>query len=96
MLEHVLGLEPLAAEQLPPAKVGHAEKERRNLTAAAQYREREGSLNVGRKHRELLALPDGSTVEVSLGLFIANSRSRHADIPTARAARLTELGMRWE
>lgn len=41
-------------------------------------------------------LDDGSTVEVGLGLFVANSRSRRADIPTDRAAQLTELGMRWK
>ncbi|GAA4981113.1 hypothetical protein GCM10025734_01320 [Kitasatospora paranensis] len=30
-------------------------------------------------------------MEISLGLFIANSRSRRADIPTERAAQLTAL-----
>ncbi|MDH6120227.1 hypothetical protein ABH930_006189 [Kitasatospora sp. GAS204A] len=45
-----------------------------------------------RKHKELLVLAAETTVEVSPGLFIANSRSRRADIPTERAARLTELG----
>ncbi|MFJ9448262.1 Helicase associated domain protein [Kitasatospora sp. NPDC101235] len=99
-LEHVLGLEPLPAEQKPAGKVSHAEKERRNLAAAAQYREREGHLNVPRKHKEPLVVDDGTdggtTVLISLGLFIANSRSRRADIPAERAARLTELGMRWE
>ncbi|MET9183538.1 hypothetical protein ABZX88_35815 [Kitasatospora aureofaciens] len=49
-----------------------------------------------RKHKEPLELADGTTVQISLGLFIANSRSRRATIPTERAARLTELGMRWE
>ncbi|MFJ4598232.1 MULTISPECIES: Helicase associated domain protein [unclassified Kitasatospora] len=96
LVEHVLGLEPLAAAELPPVKVPHAEKERRNLLAAAQYREREGHLNVPRKHPERLVLDDGTVVEVSLGLFIANSRLRRATIPAERAARLTELGMRWE
>ncbi|MFD7645876.1 Helicase associated domain protein [Kitasatospora sp. NPDC059795] len=93
--EHVLGLEPLTPEQLPPAKVSHAEKEQRNLAAAAQYREREGHLNVPRGHKETLLLDDDTTVEVSLGLFITNSRSRRTTIPPARAQRLTELGMRW-
>ncbi|MCC9312316.1 helicase associated domain-containing protein [Kitasatospora sp. RB6PN24] len=79
-LEHVLGIE----------------KERRNLAAAAQYRAREGHLNVPRKHKETLELDDGTTAQISLGLFIANSRSRRADIPTTRTERLTELGMRWE
>ncbi|MER6401494.1 Helicase associated domain protein [Kitasatospora sp. NPDC001603] len=95
-LEHVFGLEPLAPEEKPAPKVSHAEKEQRNLAAAAQYREREGHLNVPRKHKETLLLADGTTAEISLGLFIANSRSRRAAIPAARAARLTELGMRWE
>ncbi|WP_408649605.1 helicase associated domain-containing protein, partial [Kitasatospora sp. CMC57] len=96
LVEHVLGLEPLAAEELPPVKVPHGEKERRNLAAAAQYRAREGHLNVGRKHKEELVLADGTTVEVGLGLFISNSRLRRATIPTERANRLTELGIRWE
>ncbi|WP_329611638.1 helicase associated domain-containing protein [Kitasatospora herbaricolor] len=76
--------------------MSHAENERRNLAAAAQYRAHESHLNVPRKHKETLVLDGGSTVEVSLGLFIANSRSRRADIPAERAARLTELGMRWQ
>jgi hypothetical protein len=87
--KHVLGLEPLPAEQRPVGKVTHAEKEQRNLAAAVQYRVRVGHLNVPRRHKEPLVLADGTTVEVSLGLFIANSRSRRADIPTDRAARLT-------
>ncbi|MEU9048664.1 MULTISPECIES: helicase associated domain-containing protein [unclassified Kitasatospora] len=69
---------------------------RRNLAAAAQYRAREGHLNVPRKHKEPLVLADGSTVQIGLGLFVENSRRRRADIPADRAARLTELGMRWE
>ncbi|MDH6108013.1 hypothetical protein P3T34_000228 [Kitasatospora sp. MAP12-44] len=74
----------------------HAEKEARNLATAAQYREREGHLNVPRTHKETILLDDGTTVEVSQGLFITNSHNRRADIPTQRAQRLTELGMRWE
>ncbi|WP_033819505.1 helicase associated domain-containing protein, partial [Kitasatospora sp. MBT63] len=98
--EHVLGLEPMPAEELPPAKVPHAEKEQRNLAAAAQYREREGNLNVPRKHKEPLLLDtegggEPTEVVVALGLFVANSRLRRTTIPAERAARLTELGMRW-
>ncbi|MFF2628625.1 hypothetical protein ACFVUN_22975 [Kitasatospora griseola] len=40
-------------------------------------------------------LADGTTVEIGLGLFIANSRNRRDIITAARAQRLTELGMRW-
>ncbi|MFF7590310.1 hypothetical protein ACFZCK_22735 [Kitasatospora purpeofusca] len=67
--------------QRPAPKVIHAEKEQRNLAAAAQF-------------RGLLVLADGTTVVVGLGLFIANRRSRRADVPAAHAERLTELGMR--
>ncbi|WP_157531622.1 MULTISPECIES: helicase [unclassified Kitasatospora] len=49
-----------------------------------------------RKHKETLLLADGTTTEISLGLFITNSRSRRANVPTARAARLTQLGICWE
>jgi hypothetical protein len=96
LCEHVLGLEPLAPEERPKGKVSHAEKERRNLAAAAQYRAREGHLNVPRSHQEKLVLDDGTTEEISLGLFITNSRARKAAIPAERVARLTELGMRWQ
>jgi len=94
--EHALGLEPLAPEELPPGKVTPAEKERRNLAAAAQYRAREGHLNVPRRHKEPLVLTDGSTVQIGLGLFVENSRRRRGDIPAERTQRLTQLGIRWE
>jgi hypothetical protein len=96
MCRHVLGLEPLAAEERPKGPVSHAEKERRNLLAAAQYRAREGHLDAPRSHKEPIVLDDGSTELVSLGLFLGNSRSRRASIPPERADRLTELGMRWQ
>lgn len=96
LCEHVLGLEPIAPEKRPRGKVSHAEKERRNLAAAAQYRQREGHLNVPRGHKEPLVLPDGTEVVLGLGLFLENSRRRRADIPPERAQRLTELGMRWQ
>ena len=106
MCEHVLGLQPLAPEERPKEKVPHAEKERRNLLAAAQFRAREGHLNVPRSHKETIALDDtdgsadsgqgGTEVVVSLGLFLANSKRRKSEIPAERADRLTELGMRWE
>lgn len=92
--EHVLGIEPLPAEQKPAGKVSHTEKEQRNLRAAAQFRERKGHLDAPRQHKEPLVLGDGTTAEISLGLFIANTRSRRAHIPTTRAQRLTRLGIR--
>ncbi len=95
MCQHVLGLAPMAPEQRPKGPVSHAETERRNLLAAAQFRAREGHLNVPRGKKETLVLDDGTQVEVSLGLFITNSRTRRASIPVKRAQALTELGMRW-
>ncbi|MFD8598152.1 helicase associated domain-containing protein [Kitasatospora sp. NPDC059646] len=67
--------------------------------AAAQYRAREGHLNVPRSHREPLTLNNDTgtgdtTVEISLGLFIANTRNRRNTIPATRAQHLTQLGMR--
>ena len=96
MCEHVLGLGPLAVPERPRGPVSHADKEHRNLAAAAQFRAREGHLDVPRGHREEITLDDGSTEPVSLGLFIANSRSRKSSIPAQRAQRLTDLGMRWQ
>ncbi len=43
-----------------------AEKDARNLAAATQDREREGHLDVPRRHKETLRLADGSTVEIGL------------------------------
>ncbi|RAJ31754.1 hypothetical protein K353_06105 [Kitasatospora sp. SolWspMP-SS2h] len=48
----------------------------------------------GQLQHELLA--NGTTIEISLGLFIAISRNRRNTILTARAKRLTELSMRWQ
>ncbi|PJN21105.1 helicase associated domain-containing protein [Kitasatospora sp. CB02891] len=96
--EQVLGLVPLEPEELPAPKVPHVVKERRNLAAVAQYRERKGHLDVPRTHEEILVLGDGTgtriTVGVGLGLFIADSRSRRAAVLPARAARLAGPGMR--
>jgi hypothetical protein len=96
MCEHVLGLAPAAPTERPKGPVRHAEKERRNLLAAAQYRAREGHLDAPRNHKEPIVLNDGSTELVGLGLFLANSRARRALIPAERATRLTQLGIRWQ
>lgn len=79
--EHVLGLAPLEPEKLPAAKVPHAAEEERNLAAAARYRKREGHLHVPRKHKRPLEPADGTAVEISPGLSIADSRNRRDSIP---------------
>ncbi|WP_084725524.1 DEAD/DEAH box helicase [Streptacidiphilus melanogenes] len=96
MCQHVLGLEPMTPEQRPKSPVSHAEKERRNLLAAEKFRAREGHLNAPRGHKEEIVLDDGTTELVSLGLYLTNTRNRRASIPTERAARLTQLDMRWQ
>ncbi|KIQ65560.1 hypothetical protein TR51_17110 [Kitasatospora griseola] len=96
-LEHVLGLEPLEPEQLPAPKIppprgeGGAQPRRRPIPSPRRPSQRP------RGHKETLVLDDGdsdsddagahTTVEISLGLFIANSRSRRTTIPAERAAR---------
>ncbi|MEZ0091779.1 helicase associated domain-containing protein [Streptacidiphilus sp. EB129] len=99
MCEHVLGLQPLAPEVRPKATVTWAEKERRNLAAAAQFRAREGHLNVPRGYKETIVLDDvdgggdgdGSGTEVILSLpFCASSKRRKGEIPAERADRLTD------
>ncbi|RAG82708.1 helicase [Streptacidiphilus pinicola] len=100
MCQHILRLHPLTDQERPKSPVTHAEKEARNLLAATQYRAREGHLNPPRGHKEEITLHDDTTgettiAEVSLGLFIGNSRARRATIPTERAAQLTQLGMKW-
>ncbi|SCF66282.1 helicase associated domain-containing protein [Streptomyces sp. Ncost-T10-10d] len=62
----------------------------RNLAAAAAYAQREGHLNVPRKHVEIT---DGT--EIRLGIWISNQRSRRAKLPLQRVDALNELGMRW-
>lgn len=96
LCEHVLGLAPLPSAKPPKEPVPRAEKERRNLAAATAFQAREGHLNVPRSHKETITLDDGTAVDISLGLFLTNSRTRKAGIPAERAQALTELGMRWE
>lgn len=71
-------------------RVTHDGKFTRNLAAAAAYAQREGHLNVPRKHVEIT---DGT--EIRLGIWISNQRSRRAKLPLQRVDALNELGMRW-
>ncbi len=90
MLTQVLGLQPAGEDEKPKPKRTQADKWAANLAAAKQYREREGHLNVPRKHLENV---DGT--EYKLGYWIANARAKKANLTAERAAQLTELGMRW-
>ncbi|MGQ4450960.1 Helicase associated domain protein [Streptomyces griseus] len=62
----------------------------RNLAAAAAYAQREGHLNVPRRHIEIT---DGT--EIKLGIWISNQRSRRARLHPQRIDALNALGMRW-
>jgi superfamily II DNA or RNA helicase len=62
----------------------------RNLAAASAYAQREGHLNVPRRHIEIT---DGT--EIKLGIWISNQRSRRARLHPQRIDALNALGMRW-
>lgn len=64
----------------------------RNLRAAAQYRDRVGTLaGIPRGHVETVVGDDGREHAVKLGVWIMNQRSRRATLPADRAAALAEL-----
>ncbi|WP_240659621.1 DEAD/DEAH box helicase [Streptomyces sp. WAC 01529] len=72
------------------ARVTHDDKFTRNLAAAAAYAQREGHLNVPRKHVEI-----AEGTEIRLGIWISNQRSRRAKLAPQRIDALNALGMRW-
>lgn len=95
LLSEICGLQPL--ERLGPEAVpepaprrSRAEMWADNLTAARQYAQREGHLNVPRSHIENI----GGT-EHALGVFIANSRARKSNLASERVEELTAIGMGW-
>ncbi|MFI6582915.1 Helicase associated domain protein [Embleya sp. NPDC050493] len=74
--------------------------------AAVAYRQREGHLEVPRAHVETVAVktaagPEdgagegGGAVEVRLGKWVNNQRTRRGSLSEERERLLTELGMRW-
>ncbi|MFD6418759.1 Helicase associated domain protein [Streptomyces sp. NPDC060194] len=100
MCERVLGIEPASADDRPGTRVSQADRWAVNLAAARQFREREGHLDVPRKHVETVAPGTGDSpvrreVSVRLGAWISNQRSRAAALAPERVQQLTSLGMRW-
>ncbi|MFF6794382.1 Helicase associated domain protein [Streptomyces filamentosus] len=63
----------------------------RGVAALAQYRARTGSLTVPRGHVEALA----GGVEVKLGVWLSNTKSRRAGLAPERRAALAGLGLEW-
>ncbi|MGW4690435.1 Helicase associated domain protein [Streptomyces sp. NPDC004244] len=85
-----LGMTPATGSTPDAGRVAQDDNFRRNLTAAHAYAQREGHLNVPRKHVETL---DGT--EIKLGIWISNQRSRRTNLPPERIGALDGLGMRW-
>ena len=106
LLEHVLGVEPAAADERPVRRT-QDDKWRLNVAAARRFHAREGHLSVARGHVEHVPAksagpaatgreitPEG-TVPVSLGMWLANTRRRVDKLTAERRRDLDALGMRW-
>ncbi|MFF8506435.1 Helicase associated domain protein [Streptomyces anulatus] len=96
-------LEALGVVPLPPdpkaavrASGGRSGAFERGCAALAQYRERTGSSGpVSRAHVEVLAGPDGAEVEVKLGVWLSNVKSRRDKLTVGQLERLAGLGLEW-
>ncbi|QLH27517.1 DEAD/DEAH box helicase [Streptomyces sp. Rer75] len=99
MCEQILGIEPAAEDEKPQPRRTQADKWAMNYQAARQFYEREGHLQVPRKHVETIVLGvDGEHQEereLRLGAWIGNQRSRAATLSPERVEQLSAIGMRW-
>ncbi|MFF2188813.1 Helicase associated domain protein [Streptomyces sp. NPDC058155] len=95
LCEQVLGIEPATEDEERPPRRTQAGKWAMNYQAAEQYYEREGHLNVPRKHVETVLSEDQDKRELKLGAWISNQRSRAAALTPERAEQLSQIGMRW-
>ncbi|WP_030416881.1 DEAD/DEAH box helicase [Streptomyces sp. NRRL S-1448] len=100
MCEQVLGIEPATEDERPKPRASQADKWAMNLAAARQFYDREGHLQVPRKHIETIAVGaaggEGQEQrEHRLGAWIGNQRSRAATLSPERVEQLTAIGMRW-
>ncbi|UXY40541.1 DEAD/DEAH box helicase [Streptomyces albidocamelliae] len=104
MLEHVLGITPATDNEKPKPRRSQADKWAMHYAAARQYYQREGHLQVPRKHVERIVVSgdaSGSTGEdqevreLRLGAWIGNQRSRAATLTPERIEQLSTIGMRW-
>jgi superfamily II DNA or RNA helicase len=94
LCEQVLGIEP-ASEDEKPKRRTQADKWAMNYAAAKQFYEREGHLEVPRKHIERIIGEDQEEREHKLGAWIGNQRSRAATLTPERMELLSAIGMRW-
>ncbi|MFJ8036504.1 Helicase associated domain protein [Streptomyces sp. NPDC096032] len=103
MLEHVLGITPATDDEKPKPRRSQADKWAMHLTAATQYYQREGHLQVPRKHVERIVVSgdasgntgEGEVRELRLGAWIGNQRSRAATLSPERVEQLAAIAMRW-
>ncbi|WP_431983092.1 Helicase associated domain protein [Streptomyces qinglanensis] len=95
MCEQVLGIEPASEGEKPPPRRTQAAKWALNYAAAKQFYEREGHLQVPRKHVERIVGEDQEEREHKLGAWIGNQRSRAATLSSERMELLSAIGMRW-
>ncbi|MER7900989.1 Helicase associated domain protein [Streptomyces sp. NPDC096046] len=101
MCEHVLGIEPAGEDEKPKPRTSQADKWALNYAAAQQYYEREGHLRVPRKHVEAITVGGGDSggsqeaLDIKLGAWIGNQRSRAATLTPERVEQLSTIGMRW-
>ncbi|MET9810778.1 DEAD/DEAH box helicase [Streptomyces halstedii] len=94
MCEQVLGIES-ASEDEKPKRRTQADKWAMHYEAARQFYEREGHLQVPRKHVERIGGKDQEEREHKLGAWIGNQRSRAATLTPERMELLSAIGMRW-
>ncbi|WP_167519119.1 helicase associated domain-containing protein [Streptomyces chryseus] len=99
----VSSITPATEDEKPKPRTSQAKKWAMHLAAARQYYEREGHLQVPRKHVERMVGEDGNggsgegqeVRELKLGAWIGNQRSRAATLTPERIEQLSKIGMRW-
>ncbi|MFE0686432.1 Helicase associated domain protein [Streptomyces sp. NPDC058961] len=94
MCEHILGITPAGEDEKPKHRT-QADKWALNYQAARQFHEREGHLQVPRKHIETVHSEGGEELQQRLGAWINNQRSRAATLTPERMEQLSAIGMRW-
>ncbi|MFI6554479.1 Helicase associated domain protein [Streptomyces griseus] len=89
-----LGLRPPTEPERPAA--GRTGSFERGVRALAQYTAREGHHRVPRAHTEEITVEDEpGPVQVRLGVWLSNTRSRRDGLAEEQRAVLSELGVRW-
>ncbi|MFJ4188132.1 helicase associated domain-containing protein [Kitasatospora sp. NPDC089509] len=67
----------------------------RGMTALAQYRERTATVTLPRSHIEDIPDGDNGTVEVKLGVWISNTKTRRAMLTPEQLDQLAAHGLHW-